>query len=279
MEEHKLKSWEEFRPLIQEIRQRFGAIQRELPNGTVYDRKNNILFRGQFDGDWELETTLERKTRERYDVLRYIIDANYRINELESFTGNRWNIETTPELRESIKNTQDLMRVYLPPQCYEYLVYLRHHGFPSPFLDWTESPYIAAYFAFCDYVKSKNVAVFAYVETPVGFKLKKGGHPMITVLGPYATTHARHFAQKAWYTIATKWSSKDNKHYFYPHRNSLGTSSQEQDVLIKITIPARDRLIALRELSDYNINHFTLFQTEDALVKAMTMKQFDLAAK
>ncbi|MCK5509857.1 MAG: FRG domain-containing protein [Desulfobacterales bacterium] len=166
-----------------------------------------------------------------------------------------------------------------PPQCYEYLVYLRHHGFPSPFLDWTESPYIAAYFAFCDYVKSKNVAVFAYVETPVGFKLKKGGHPMITVLGPYATTHARHFAQKAWYTIATKWSSKDNKHYFYPHRNSLGTSSQEQDVLIKITIPARDRLIALRELSDYNINHFTLFQTEDALVKAMTMKQFDLAAK
>lgn len=114
MEEHKLKSWEEFRPLIQEIRQRFGAIQRELPNGTVYDRKNNILFRGQFDGDWELETTLERKTRERYDVLRYIIDANYRINELESFTGNRWNIETTPELRESIKNTQDLMRVYLP---------------------------------------------------------------------------------------------------------------------------------------------------------------------
>lgn len=277
MEEHKLKSWEEFRPLIQDIRKRFGAIQRELPDGSVYDCENNILFRGQPNADWELETTLERKSGERYDILGYIIDATYPTNEIESFTGNRWNIPPSPELRESINKNQDSMRVYLP--CYEYLVYLRHHGFPSPLLDWTESPFIAAYFAFCDDVKSEHVAVFAYVETPAGFKSKRGGHPMITVMGPYATTHARHFAQKAWYTIATEWSQEKREHYFCPHKDVLQTSSQEQDVLIKITIPAGHRLQALRELSDYNINHFTLFQTEDALVKAMAMKQFDTAAK
>ena len=125
MEEFKLKSWGEFRPLIQDIRKRFGAIQHELPDGSVYDCENNILFRGQSNADWELETTLERKSGERYDLLRYIIDATYPTNEIESFKGNRWNIPPSSELRESIKNRQDLMRVYLPPQCYEYLVYLR----------------------------------------------------------------------------------------------------------------------------------------------------------
>ena len=55
--------------------------------------------------------------------------------------------------------------------------------------------------------------------------------------------------------------------------------TDEQDVLIKIAIPVGGRSLALRELSDYNINHFTLFQTEDALVKAMSMKQFDATAK
>ena len=275
MEEHNLTSWEDFRPLVQEIRGRFGTIRRELPDGNVYDRPNDILFRGQARSDWELETTLERRTRERYDVLRYLVAATHPVNELESFSGNRWNTESTPRLRELIDEMQDSMRVWLP--CYEYLVYLRQHGFPSPLLDWTESPYIAAYFAFCDDLEAEHVAVYAYVETPEGFKSKTGGAPMVTVQGPYATTHARHFAQKAWYTIATEWSYDDKAHYFCRHRDVLRVANQEQDVLIKILIPASDRVPALRELSDYNINHFTLFQTEDALVRAMAMKQFDAA--
>ncbi|MDP2778479.1 MAG: hypothetical protein Q8O48_12635, partial [Anaerolineales bacterium] len=50
-----------------------------------------------------------------------------------------------------------------------------------------------------------------------------------------------------------------------------------QDLLIKITIPTKDRNIALKELdNDYNINHFTLFQTEDSLIKTLGMKEFDI---
>jgi hypothetical protein len=65
---------------------------------------------------------------------------------LEHYTDERWNLRSFPEYAREIAELQDVMRVELP--CYPYLAYLRHHGFPSPLLDWTESASVAAYFAY-----------------------------------------------------------------------------------------------------------------------------------
>lgn len=278
MTEEHLKSWKEFAPLIREIRDKYGVHSRTLPDGSGYERENNILFRGQCDSQWELKTTLERKSSDRFDVLKYWIRANRCVNELESFTGKRWETKTYPEVGKEIAKIQDSMRVHLPH--YDYLIYLRHHGFPSPLLDWTESPYIAAYFAYCEDLGAERVALYAYIERPEGGKAKRGGAPMITVEGPYVTTDARHFVQKAWYTYATEWSTDLERHDFCHHEKVLrsgdASGDAEQDVLVKITLPRTERIAALRDLNDHNINHFTLFQSEDSLVKAMAMKQFDL---
>jgi len=99
---------------------------------------------------------------------------------------------------------------------------------------------------------------------------------MIWVQGPYVTTHQRHFAQKTWYTIATQWEGKEKRNYFCAHEDVFRKPDPEQDILIKIILPSTARKEALRELSDYNINPFTLFQTEDALIRTMELKQFDL---
>src|SRR5437762_334125 len=72
METHNLTSWDEFRPLIRDIRKRYGALATELPDGTPYRKENQLLFRGQSDSGWELQTTLERKSAKRFDVLQYM---------------------------------------------------------------------------------------------------------------------------------------------------------------------------------------------------------------
>ncbi|MDA1160504.1 MAG: FRG domain-containing protein [Planctomycetota bacterium] len=260
--------------MIAEIRKQHGTQTISPANGSDYTKSHRVLFRGQSDSKWDLKTTLERKTQDRFSVENYLADATHCVNEIESLTGIRWDIPDLPTLIGEITDTQDSMRVHLP--SYAYLVYLRHHGFPSPLLDWTESPYIAAYFASCDDAKADRIAVYAYVETPTGAKAKTGGHPMISVQGPHVSTHSRHFVQKAWYTIATEWSYDDSRHYFCPHSRIFERNRHSQDVLVKITLPAEERRRILRELNDFNINHFTLFQSEDSLVRAMATKLFDL---
>jgi hypothetical protein len=60
---------------------------------------------------------------------------------VESFSGRRWDkVPTVPEFQELVTDNAFVwldMLLSQRPEIYEYLVYLRHHGFPSPLLDWT----------------------------------------------------------------------------------------------------------------------------------------------
>ena len=47
------------------------------------------------------------------------------------------------------------------------MAYLRHHGFPSPLLDWSRSAYVAAYFAFNKAVEASNGRVSIYVFSAI----------------------------------------------------------------------------------------------------------------
>lgn len=61
---------------------------------------------------------------------------------------------------------------------YGFMTRLRHHGFPSPLLDWPQSPYIAAFFAFnkkkivtmlCDLEKSIFIKNYVFIADFVSF--------------------------------------------------------------------------------------------------------------
>ena len=124
-----------------------------------------------------------------------------------------------------------------------------------------------------------SASVFAFIETPEGGKAGSSGTNLIRTFGPYVTTHTRHFAQKAWYTTATSWDRDRKIHTFCSHHDVAQMPGLPQDVLIKLTIPRVDRIDMLKQLDEYNINHYTLFQTEDALIHTMGIRAFNLDGK
>lgn len=106
-------------------------------------RMDQFIFRGQGDSTWELEPTLDRFIRERA-----LFDRETTLTALlEQFTRNVCGLDY---LRTSAVNER----------AWELLG--RHHGLPSPFLDWTKSGYVAAFFAFSDpgAAKAENVTVW-----------------------------------------------------------------------------------------------------------------------
>ena len=62
---------------------------------------------------------------------------------------------------------------------------------------------------------------------------------------------------------------------FCPHESVFSTSSREnQDLLWKIDIPMSLRREALEFLERVNINAFSLFGSEEALIEACATRQF-----
>ena len=164
-----VESWEEFENQL--------ALLKDERKKTMADgiTSPHFLFRGQCDSEWHLQTTLERFREIDISVWDYYHIISKVRPEIESITDNKWVIKS---LQDYIKWSEDVGDFWYEYPAYDYMVYLRHHGFPSPLLDWTRSPYIAALFAFSNFTyKTDRVAVYVYQESSKGVKVWSGGEP------------------------------------------------------------------------------------------------------
>lgn len=98
--------------------------------------KKVVFFRGHGSNGFHLETTLQRLGRNRLE--RYVEET------LHQF---RVHAEAALNVRIDTSNGDD----------YAMLLGLaQHFGLPTPLLDWTASPYVAAFFAFSDALENKK---------------------------------------------------------------------------------------------------------------------------
>ncbi len=268
------QSWSDFLAHVQQIRR---------TTGPPHD--GDILFRGQADSEWPLATTLERRSSREFTVVEYAALALTYEPKLRSETGKRWETMVGEDLYQWPRRINSKFDIEMP--CYPYMIYLRQHGFASPLLDWTESPFVAAYFAFHEPgPRDGCAAVYAYSETSQdNLKLMSLDKAMISLRGPFVETHPRHFTQQAWYTICGKWDSGTTPARSSPRGHVICSHSEvfdrggdtDQDILTRMIIPRSERRTVLEFMRDVNINHFTLFRTEDALVQTVDVDAFDLS--
>lgn len=257
-----IADWETFQKKIGELRAEYG--QKE---------SSPLLFRGQGNSDWKLTTTLERSGATGMLFRQYYQLICARIAPaVKTFTG-----ESVPEYKpdgESFLDPELLSLSQFPSvTLYRYMAYLRHHGFPSPLLDWSRSPFVAAFFAFREQEEGvERRSIFAYCESPRGVKGGALGEPTIHPIGPYVQTHHRHFRQQCDYTICGSWDLNYGWR-FDSHEDVFRHSRPGQDVLWKFTLPSAERNTVLRSLNDHNLNAFSLFGSEESLLETMWLQE------
>lgn len=267
MIEEDFDSWDRFETRLQEI----TAERDELARKSAPLHVSPVLFRGQGSHEWPLQTTLERSGEQPWSFERYFDLVTYTKPQIETFTSSRWEIESLDELTQWASDYDNIWKKF---PAYDYLVYLRHYGFPSPFLDWTRSPYVAAYFAFAQ-PNSERVSIYAYMEYAGGGKGTSSSEPQIRGLGPYIRSHPRHFLQQSEYTFAGQF--RDGRWFFVSHEDVFAGAGEARDRLWKFTLPKTERRKVLKNLEAYNLNAFSLFQTEEALLRTISVREIELS--
>lgn len=238
---------------------------------------SDLLFRGQANSSWRLETTLDRAGKSNLAVREYYrlitVGIGPTVASLTDLNVPGYDRDVVSRLQEQ-ESFFDGDR--LPSGLlYEYMAYLRHHKFPSPLLDWSRSPYVAAFFAFnSEKVKSQNRSIYVYCESPGGTKGGAVGEPTIRPLWPNIKAHVRHFRQQSAYTVCEAYMPQHGW-YYASHQDAFDRARPGQDFLWRFDLPDTERIPVLRLLDDFNLNAYSLFDSEESLLETLWYREFD----
>lgn len=240
--------------------------------------KKNLLFRGLANSRYRIQTTLERRGFPDMPVLDYYRILGKAKYEIQTRTGRVCELPPFPVLQklfaEYDEASRDLTFGTIPG--FEYMTYVRHCGFPTPILDWTRSPYIAAMFAFDPFEDPRTPmrSIYAW-DSP---DLSSGGtdEPELKRTGHYVLSHLRHFAQQSDYTICMRFSTEDQTWRFASQTAAPSMKADEPgQTLFRFDIPSSERKTVTSFLDQFNLNPFSLYGSDESLMQTIAIRELD----
>ncbi|MDP2135449.1 MAG: FRG domain-containing protein [Sulfuritalea sp.] len=228
-------SWAEYKAI--------AALDLELNGAKIY--------RGQRLSSWGLVSSVHRTALVRSipDLKGY---ADYMLPQvhdaLEAWVGRSWDLKH-------------------PLGFAEFLAFLQHNGFPTPLLDWTESPYVAAYFAFEGVnhfrPQTEDAAVFAFNQHAWASTFKQvydfvDFTPHVSVLRPRQVGNHKLAMQQGCFTVTNIVDIEEHIRL---------NETKERQFLTKYELDVRERPRVIRELSLMGISAIQLMPSVEAVCK------------
>ncbi|OYY58944.1 MAG: hypothetical protein B7Y55_01410 [Polynucleobacter sp. 35-46-207] len=224
--------------------------------GQIESRK--FIFRGQ-SKQWRLQTSFHRTGRA--NLIRFI---NEDIQMLHKHLSAR---------------TKHLFNLDIPNENGAFYNLVQHHGYPTPLLDWSYSPYVAAFFAFRDITNKKSElanktdkvrivmfdkeawkADFNQLAYLVSFR------PHVSINEFMAIENERMIPQQAVTTV----TNIDDIEAYIQAKEILNTKKY----LYAFDLPVNDRPIVMNDLSRMGITAGSLFPGLDGACEELKERNF-----
>lgn len=230
---------------------RFKSLFVDFPSQT-------LLFRGHSDEHWELVPSFFRESEKASLRLEeYIRDAvPEALHQMAPYLGRKFDLSDFDDLCAALS-------------------ILQNHGFPTPLLDWTYSPYIAAYFAFHGVNLIQPTSDFVRICYFNGWSWKGKGvlaasmlqpESFVQVVRPGAQFNSRLIPQQGVFTISNTGGIEDFV---------LARRSDKEAMLIgSVRVRVLEATTALRDLASMGINEHSLFPGLDGACRAMKARYF-----
>ncbi|MFZ3024556.1 FRG domain-containing protein [Pseudomonas sp.] len=207
----------------------------------------NYVYRGHASSDWKLEPTLDRIIKK----------------------------PTSPKRKEHLENFMYSARGRRgsnPPKLYsenDWWALGQHQGLYTPLLDWTESPFVALFFAMANAQQehSKKCSVFALFQKSVEIYSQniindpntqeiQGRKPITEIIRPLTNENSRLVNQRG---LFTRSPNNIDLEAWINSNHAKENPDQQWWHLMKINIPKTGHNDCLKYLNRMNINHATLF--------------------